>query len=321
MTSTLARNYRSAGLGPRNYIEADREGAPLQGQVPLTYQYYRGTGNETVKYDGSNVIVIDSTLAAGDLTLDFSPMSDFLGRVVQFIAPLKTLNDVNLTFGVGGELFVPPLEPPINSTVLTPDKTPTTSIFTFFERNKAVVLYNPTIFPSNIVPGGPGQVLTTNAMTGVVDWENPGASAPKALAFKWDTANTDLNNNTAQQVQWTIDNANNNTTLTLGNGAAPGLCGQFTVTTAGPYAINASALIIASPDICFRGFIAINNEIWAYKTSTLGLLGQVLEFSLNKTLAVNDIIAIYIGNAQGTVSVLNPAAVDYGCVSILQFVY
>lgn len=74
MTSTFATNFVSSKLSKKHYLETNTQGQPLQGQVPLTYQVYSGTGNETVPYDGSDIFVLNSTLAAGALTVDFSEM-------------------------------------------------------------------------------------------------------------------------------------------------------------------------------------------------------------------------------------------------------
>lgn len=316
MTSVFANNFKSRGLGTPYYIEATKEGLPLQGQVPQTYQRYTGTGNETINYDGSSVLVIDSTLPAGPLTIRLYPMYNNLGRTVQFIAFRQVTNNVVIDFGSTGEFYVPPRTSPLNSTTL---RSPAATILTFFDVDKAVILANPTVFPSNIIPGGPGQVLTTNAGTGVVDWEDPQSGIPKCLTFKWSTGDNDLNQNTPNQVQWTIDTGRNDTSLTLDNGAGPGLCGQFVVTRESVYSISVKNFIVSSPSIAYRYFIGINHEILSYGETSTGLSGQDATSSLQMRLNVDDVIAFYVGNAAGTVTPVAPADVNYGTISIIEY--
>lgn len=315
MTSRVATNYVFDDQGEVNYLRVNRDGQPLQGQVPLTYQYYSGNGNETIDYDGSDILVIDSTVSAGPLTIRFFPMNNNLGRSVQLVAFRQVTNNVVFDFGTG-EFYVPPLTSPLNSTTL---RSPTAAILTFFDVDKAVILANPTVFPSNIIPGGPGQVLTTNAGTGVVDWEDPQSGIPKCLTFKWSTGDNDLNQNTPNQVQWTIDTGRNDTSLTLDNGAGPGLCGQFVVTRESVYSISVKNFIVSSPSIAYRYFIGINHEVFAFGESSLGLTGQDATSSLQMRLNVDDVIAFYVGNAAGTVTPVAPADVNYGTISIVEY--
>ena len=107
MTSPYATNHKFNELGKTRYLEVNKEGQPLQGQVPLTYQVYNDGGNETIAYDGSDVFVVSSTLPAGKLTVDFSEMNNWCGRSVQFIAYLTLLHDIDLDFGTGLVYFPP----------------------------------------------------------------------------------------------------------------------------------------------------------------------------------------------------------------------
>lgn len=321
MTSRFATNYVFKSQGQVQHLQVDRDGAPLQGQVPKTYQRYSGNGNSTVVYDGSDIFVLNSTLSSGPLTIDFSAMNNYLGRSLQFLCEKITTNNVVLDFGTG-ELFVPPISTPLNSITLTPDRTPTAAIMTFYDISKAMIVYNPTAFPSDIIPGGPGQVLTTNAGTGIVDWED--VPLPKTLNFKWSTdlANN-LNDVTAQQISWIEDPPNNNTSLTLGGGTAPGTCQTFTVTQAGPYTITNQEFVIADPSIAYRNFISVVNlsSVWGYNESSIGLTGSRTNSSVTLNLQVGDIIAAYMGNADGPTTTVTPLDPSYGNISIIQHVY
>ena len=51
MTSLLALNARlPSAISRKRYLKADKEGVPLDKQVPRTYQVYEGTGGETIDF-------------------------------------------------------------------------------------------------------------------------------------------------------------------------------------------------------------------------------------------------------------------------------
>jgi len=318
MTSRLARNSVSVGLGRSKFLRVNDDEQPLQGQVPLTYQVYSGTGNETLVYDGSNVIVLDSTLEDGVLTIDFSAMYNWLGRFTKFIAFRTLLNNCVLDFGTG-QIYFPPFTGSSNTVTLDPASSPTTAEWYYVNPTTAVITHNPTVPPHRIIPGGPGQVLTTNAGTGVVDWEDPASTTPKTLAWYWSTdpAN-ELNNNSAIPVSFVEDNAKNNTTMTFQGGVTAGTWSLFKVVDPTVYDISYDAFIVGDPSICFRGFIGVNSDIYAYKESALGLTGQSLGGSVSLSLQVDDLVGIYIGRATGPTTSTIPAAEINGLVSIKQ---
>lgn len=323
MTNRFATNFKFNTQGELNHLQVNKDGQPFQGQVPLTYQVYSGSGNATIPYDGSNVLILDTTLSAGPLTVDFSAMNNWYGRYVKFIAYQTLANNCTLDFGTGN-IYFPPFTGSSHTVVLDPASSPTVREFHFVNPTTAVVTYNPTVAPSRILPGGPGQVLTTNAGTGLVDWENPISGAPRILNFNWSTdlAN-DLNTNTAEQISWIEDAPNNTTTLTLGGGTTPGTCQTFTVTTPGPYTITHQEFVVGNPSIGYRNFISIVNQssVWAYNESSLGLTGQRTGGSITLNLAEDDVIAVYMGNATGTVTPVTPLDSTFGTLSIIQHVY
>ncbi len=318
MTSTVATNFVSSKLKRKHYLETNVQGQPLQGQVPLTYQVYNGTGNETVTYDGSNAFVLDSTLADGPLTIDFSAMGNWLGRYTEFIAFRTLLNNCIFDFGTGN-IYFPPFTGSSNTITLDPANTPTTAEWFYVNPTTAVITRNVIIPPQRIIPGGPGQVLTTNAGTGVVDWENIPSSTPKALTFKISTDPTnDLNTNTATRIQFNSGTGPNDTTLQLGE-ASPGLATDFTVVDGTKYNVDYQIFSVHDPSIALRGFIGINGDIYSYMESSLGITGQTLQGHLTLNLAPGDVIAVYVGNAAGTVTPIAPATDYYGLLCITQF--
>jgi len=318
MTSTFATNFVSSKLSKKRYLETNAQGQPLQGQVPLTYQLYTGTGNETIPYDGSNVLVLDSTLASGDLTVDFSSMNDWCGRTLQFIVLRTLTNDCILDFG-SGQVYFPPFSGSASSVTLNAAQTPTVAEMCFIDPTTAVITDNPTVAPQNIIPGGPGQVLTTNAGTGIVGWEDPVSVAPKVLTFKISTDPTnDLNTNTATRVQFDSTTGSNDTTLTVGE-IAPGLATDFTVVDETKYSISYSIFSVHDPSIALRGFIGINGDLYCYMESSLGITGQTLSGTLTVDLAAGDIIGVYVGNASGAMTTITPTTDYYGLLCITQF--
>lgn len=323
MTSSFATNFVTDRLQRQNFLRVNKEGQPLQGQVALTYQVYSGTGNTTIVYDGSNVLIIDSTLAAGDLTIDFSDTADWLGRKATVIVKQLATSYITFDFGTSN-LHIPPVTSVFHTFQWRPVDTPLVAELDFYTTTDVELTNNPTVFAERIEPGAAGQVLTTNAGTGVVDWEAPsaGATAPKSLLFKWDTsALNDINQNTPNLVQWTVDTGNNDTTFTLGSGAGAGLCGDFTVVDPGPITISYDAFIIVDPTISLRGFVAVNSLKYSFSESSLGNTGQKLSGAITVNAVAGDIIGVYIGNASGAVTPVLPADADYGNVSITQYVY
>jgi hypothetical protein len=89
MTSALATN----AIVPKNidtvfHLKATRNGAPLNKQVPRTYQIYTGTGNQTIQYDGSNEIIINGPTLTGPLIIQFGPIANIrnaIGRKLNII--------------------------------------------------------------------------------------------------------------------------------------------------------------------------------------------------------------------------------------------
>jgi len=315
MTSTIATNFVSSKLARPRFLETNENGQPLQGQVPLTYQLYEGDGDETIVYDGSNVLAVTQTLSDGPLTIDFTHMNNYYGRTVEIIVEQEIVNVLNLDFG-DGWLYVPPIGTPIHTTTLPTGFSPMAAQITFYDTDKAMLVMNPVVIPQRIAPGSDGQVLTT--VSGTAQWADP--AAPKSLTFRWSTnAANDLNSSTAQQVLFVDDPANNDTDLVLGAGSVGGTIDQFTVATATKYTISYDAFIVADPSVAFRGLIGVNSDIYSYAESSLGLTGQRLSGSVTLDLAVGDLVAIYIGNATGTVTPISPLDANYGNVSIIQY--
>jgi len=74
MTSPLSRNALAlTPISKKYYLHSNKEGYPLNKQVPRTIQTYNGTGGTTISYDGSNDIVIVAENLTSNLIISFCP--------------------------------------------------------------------------------------------------------------------------------------------------------------------------------------------------------------------------------------------------------
>ena len=242
MTSKFANNFQFNKCGVVHYLEVNREGQPVQGQVPLTYQVYAGDGNETLAYDGSNVLVLDTDLSGGALTIDFSAMNNWFGRSVQFIANTALLNDCTLDFGAG-TIYEPPFVGSSNTKVFDAAQTPVTTQLHFINPTTAVMTNNPITDPSNIAAGPDNSVLTS--FGGAVFWNVPN----KINFIKYGTVFTAQNLNAAMGFPIALSFSTNpfaNTsasTVGLVTGISQPSATQFTIGTTGAYNVDITGYI------------------------------------------------------------------------------
>lgn len=122
MTSNVAQNYISSSPNQKkHYLETDKDGIPLQKQVPLTYQVYQGPGNESIEPDGSNSFSVGSILV-GPLDVDFrTHIQNYARRTINIFVLAGQVQPVNLLFPLAG-YFVSQLGTPnvINNYVIAP---------------------------------------------------------------------------------------------------------------------------------------------------------------------------------------------------------
>lgn len=325
MTSRFATNFNDGGLSPVRYLRVDREGVPLQGQVPLTFQTYSGTGNETIVYDGSYCLIIDSTLSAGALTVDFSAMNNYMGRYCDIVLTSVLASSFIMDFGAG--YVVVPGVGEVHSTSTPVGFGPSSAMLVFYSLTRAALLKNLVTIPSTIIPGDEGDVLTTH--NGFAEWLPPTtADSVKILTYNWSTdAANELNDNTGLAIIWDTNSANavNQTDLVLsGTGGDPANTARFfTTATEANYEISWDAFVIGPLTTCLRQWIAVNSDIITYKECAFGLTGQSAGGKCTVHLVPGDIIAIYSGNASGPDSGTDsfvPRQDYYGTLSITQFI-
>jgi len=115
MSNPKATNAVAPGLDRPYFLQADKEGLPLQGQVPITVEQYTGAGNVSVVPSGKNVYYVNSTLASGALNIDLTGNQNFrnmIGRSLNvYVSPAAgnsvtidiTSNPVNRAFRLTGD--------------------------------------------------------------------------------------------------------------------------------------------------------------------------------------------------------------------------
>lgn len=259
MTSKFANNFQFNKYGVVYYLEVNREGQPVQGQVPLTYQVYAGDGNETLAYDGSNVLVLDTDLSGGALTIDFSAMNNWFGRSVQFIANTALLNDCTLDFGAG-TIYEPPFVGSSNTKVFDAAQTPVTTQLHFINPTTAVMTNNPITDPSNIAAGADNSVLTS--FGGAVFWNVPN----KINFIKYGTVFTAQDLNAAAgptALSFSTNPFANTSASTVGlvTGISQPSATQFTIGTTGAYNIDITGYVHYTPDGGGNPIVTLSLEV------------------------------------------------------------
>lgn len=131
MTSTWARNYVDEELDREYYAHVTKEGHPLQRQIPQTYQRYTGLGGETMVLDGSNRVIINSTLSGGPLILDASQNYNLHGRVIHILFTQITQSTVTFTYP-NGLIHLPGTASTSTSLVWASGQLPTQVIADFY---------------------------------------------------------------------------------------------------------------------------------------------------------------------------------------------
>ena len=110
MTSPLANNFVGRLQGQVYYAQTDKEGLPLQGQVPQTLETYSGVGGVNYILQGKNLRYV-SGLGTGALNIDITDTQDFnnmIGRTVTiYLDPAAGHNvTVDVTGGAVARKFL-----------------------------------------------------------------------------------------------------------------------------------------------------------------------------------------------------------------------
>ena len=104
MTSVFATNATDESSNMRYALLNKTTGLPSQGQFAKGRQEYTGAGGVTIDCDGLDVLHVNTALASGDLTIDFSTAAKFRNMIGRTILIHKgvTTNDVILDFPASG---------------------------------------------------------------------------------------------------------------------------------------------------------------------------------------------------------------------------
>ncbi len=294
MTSSFAQNYIDSGLGTKFYLQTNKEGQPLQRQVPKTYQNYTGAGNINLIYDGSDVLIINSTLAAGVLTIDFTQNKNLFGRTMEMVMLQPALNNIVFNYAPG-QLYAPGVAPAPTQT-LPLGVGPILVHFNFFDIDKAIG-------------------CAWDLPTGVF-------SSETSLTFQISTNGlNELNTALGQPVIWDTTTGQNDTNLTL-SGPVPNTANIFTVTQQGKYQITFDIEGVGSLASNLGASILINAAPVTEMDATQGLTGQFLHGEVVMNLNVGNTIAIQCGNVAGPNSGVNsfiPVNVIQGRINIVRY--
>lgn len=320
MTSTFATNFISRGLERQKWLETDDEGAPLQRQVPLTYQVYSGQGNETIVYDGSNCLVIENALTSGALTMDFTQMHNYFGRFLHLVIKSTLANNFIMNFAPG-TVIIPGVPTPQTSTTTPATFGPVSGVLNFFAVDQCMFIKNTLTLPQTILPGNDGDVLTTDS--GVVQWLPPagGGSAPRLLSFPIlvDPSN-ELNFITQQPIKW-------NEGGLFVNDTDINFTGQdlFEIVTEGIYDIDVEFYSQGNANVGLTAAIILNGGSFtlAQTFSNLSLSGLTLHIYGSFHLYPGGDIQILCGNRQGpdsSTQSITPQGAANGRINIKQFI-
>lgn len=294
MTSEYATNYLDPNLNTRYFLETDKNQRPLQKQVPKTYQTYTGVGNENLVYNGADVLIINTTLAAGVLTIDFTQNKNLYGKMLEMIMLQPALNNIVFNYAPG-QLYAPGVAPAPTQT-LPLGVGPILVHFNFFDIDKAIG-------------------CAWDLPTGVF-------SSETSLTFQISTSGlNELNTALGQPVIWDTTTGQNDSNLTL-SGPLPNTVNIFTVTQQGKYQITFDIEGIGSLASNLGASILINAAAVTEMDATQGLTGQFLHGEVVMNLNVGNTIAIECKNVAGPNSGVNsfiPVNTIQGRINIIRY--
>lgn len=276
MTSPWARNYKDEKLDRDYYAKVDKEGKPMQLQIPQTYQVYTGTGGESITLDGSNRVIIDSTVSAGPLIISAAENYNLHGRVVHILFTRLTLSDITFTYP-NGLIHLPGTASTTTSLVFAAGLLPTEIVADFYGLEDVfMVQQSSSPAPPLHLPA----VLNYNVLQDAANVYDTELGAN----IQFDPAYTDSTNNST--VVWN---------------AAEGV---FDIVTDGMYFINLPSCLSGFLTRCVRisigiqyGGGAFTGRTWG--ETTLGLTCQTLSLGWAGALSAGDKIAVFSVYAPG----------------------
>lgn len=102
MTSNLSKDaYVGTPSERKRYLRADKNGNPVNKQIPQTWENYSGVGGVTVVPNGSHSYNVLGVLT-GVLTLNCTDVSNFVGRSLMVTVRGGASQDVVVNFPAAG---------------------------------------------------------------------------------------------------------------------------------------------------------------------------------------------------------------------------
>lgn len=132
MSSSLATNAALPGLDREYYLQVDKEGFPLNKQVPLSIQTYSGAGGVSIVPDGSDVLFISGTMA-GALVINLTNTANYtnmIGRKLTVIATDDHVGTITFDITGGGRSFLSSVAGEVGDQALVATTVPT--VFTVY---------------------------------------------------------------------------------------------------------------------------------------------------------------------------------------------
>jgi hypothetical protein len=102
MTSNVSKNaYLGTPSERQRFIKADKNGIPVDKQIPRTWENYSGAGGATVVPNGSHSYNVLGVLA-GVLTINCTDVSNFVGRSLLVTVRGGATQNVVINFPAAG---------------------------------------------------------------------------------------------------------------------------------------------------------------------------------------------------------------------------
>ncbi len=139
MTSPLATNSIAANSNNHKayYLQCDKNHIPIELQVAKSFETYSGAGNQTVVPSGTDTFFVNSLLAGGVLTLNFTAINNYIGRNMRIVAIPNRANNIVLNFAPINAI-IDGAASAVNFTI-APAATGSVTDLAFFENNVAVI--------------------------------------------------------------------------------------------------------------------------------------------------------------------------------------
>jgi len=263
MTNVLATNaVVPKTIDTQYFLRASKQGFPISGQVPRTYQIYAGIGNETFDYDGSNEIRVFGQTLTGPLTINFGPLRNIVNWIGRTVT-LNIISPINQTI----TLTTSPAFMSINGTALQQ----LSHVIAADNRSKSISIYFHSITNVNLDYGAsaasvvPGSVPTfTNLGSGIGIYAN--------------TAGTNVNLRSILAADPNVLVTSGGSTVNIGTGIISSSAYQINTLYGNGYFINTGLIYNPSAESAFANIEPLDEFSGGRTTMVTGLMTGVSPF-------------------------------------------